>query len=250
MKNFLAILLTLAVAAAGFLLPEWLLREERLPTVELEASPVQISSDTSSDYVWRMQQLADDVYGDRADLLSTYIGMSFSEEQLEELHAEFVKQLELLAQSSVVDSELVEWVTEAESRTVNCYYLFDGTAVNGLRMAQLRVGTTHWNLTAHMDLESGKLSRLTVSGTPGYLPTFRPRTVYSWYDMLRGYADYLGLAQANPQLAPGIADSPREYYETITADRLCAAASSGGWLETRILQDNTGTTLCVFRAGK
>ena len=69
MKNWLIILLVAAVVAAGAFLPELLLKWSRPPELDMEVQQVAVTSQSSSDYTWRMGTLAESFYGEGEQLL-------------------------------------------------------------------------------------------------------------------------------------------------------------------------------------
>ena len=70
MKNWLIILLVAAVVAAGAFLPELLLKWSRPPELDMEIQQVAVTSQSSSDYTWRMGTLAESFYGEGERLLA------------------------------------------------------------------------------------------------------------------------------------------------------------------------------------
>lgn len=251
MRNLLIVLLTVLIVAAGLFLPQLLLGREKLPELDTQYQMVTVTSEDSSDYAWRMQMIGDHYYADRDDLMSSYISGAFSQVELYDLRIQFEEELEKLAERKVISEEMLKEILEEDSFTVNCFYIFDTNDLAGFRIAVMNFASSGWSASITMDLESGKLGRIEFKAEQWRKLSFRPDTVYSWYDIVRGYADYLGLAQAAFQMRPDEIPAT-EYYEKITADSLIAKVDGSGdaWLETRVLQSGLTTTLCVFQGGR
>lgn len=250
MRNLLIVLLTVVIVVMGALLPQFLLGRTNTPALDTEYQQLSITSEDSSDYAWRLEMVGDHYYADRSDLMSSYISGAFNEEQLGEMHGQFERQLEELTRKRILSTKLLDEIRQAENYTINCFYIFDTKDLAGFRIAVMNVSGTGWSSTITMDMESGKLARLELTREAWKNLPFRPESVVSWYDTLRSFADYLGLAQTEFQLLDQDADTT-EYYEKITQDRLSAlVAGSPSWVETRVLQNSYTTTLCVFQGGR
>ena len=59
MKNWMVILLAAAVVIAGAFLPELLLKSNSQPELDMTYQQVTITSQSSSDYTWRMERMAE-----------------------------------------------------------------------------------------------------------------------------------------------------------------------------------------------
>lgn len=254
MKNILIILLTVLVVAAGAFLPELLLKRDSPMDLELDYQQVMISSESSSDYVFRMEQLADFYFGEGSHLLSNYLSEEVPDENGSEASAQFLTALETLCAGGVIPQNVLETVMKCTDSRIRYYYLFDTESVSGFRMAEYIASGRNWRVCLIMDVESGKLARVEYSGSQlipdnnGY-----PDGFTSWYDVLRNYADYLGLSETmymSEQTSPE--GTARRYYDDRTADRLTARVSDGGtgWLELRVLRDNYQITAAVYHGGK
>ena len=83
-------------------------------------------------------------------------------------------------------------------------------------------------------------------------------TVYpqsSWYDVLRGYAQYLGLdttPNATPEAVTPTLQQARHYYDSITVDKWTSPMVSGdsAWMELRVLREDYLATIAVYHGGK
>lgn len=249
MRNLLIVLLAAALVIAGAFLPQMLLNRQQVPELRSEYQLVNVTSEDSSDYAWKMRMLGDHYYADREDLMSTYISGAFSEQETKELRGKFEKELAELVRKKVISTDLLDAVLGEETSTINCFYIFDTGSLAGFRIAVMTVGGKGWQATVTLELESGKIGRIeTVIETWRKLPV-RPEAVYSWYDTLRGYGDYLGLSQSAFSLPEQVEST--EHLEKITQDRLTAQfPDSAEWLQIRAMQYGITTTLCVYSGGE
>lgn len=262
MKNLLIVLLTVLLVVLGAFLPGLLMQLGSEPDMDLQYQQVNITSETSSDYAWRMEQIAERYYGDGEDQLTTYISQTTfrAEEQedgelpeSEELER-FFSELDQLGRMGVVPAELLDWLREGRTHRISYYYIFDESAASGFRVAELRTATDTMEILLAMDMQSGKLAKIGYSGTDLQKENiYFPENFSSWYDVLRAYADYLGmssqgLAVPDVQLDDS-SSSVRRYYEDITADKLAAHVTSGGdsWLELRVFRDSHNVAVAVYR---
>lgn len=250
MRNLLIILLTVLVVIAGTFLPEYLLKHNAGPEVNMDYQLVSITSQSSSDYAWRMERIAEHYFGEGEHLLTTYISEVVPDEEdteLDLLRQELNKLIEMGAVHPAVGEVLAVRLCR-----IRYYYLFDSEAVSGFRIAELSDSGTNWSVSLCLDVESGKLAAVRYGGThffPGTTPT--PNGTSGWYDMLRPYADYLGLGAAVTASNPDLSEQPaRRYYEDCTADRLTARLSGTAWLEVRALKETSRLSLCVYSGGK
>lgn len=263
MRNLLIVLLTAVLVVVGAFLPRLLLDNAMEPELELEYQQVAISAETSSDYAWRMERIATYQYGDDPDLLSTYIPVDMNSDDARELQEQLMKQIAVLADQGVLSQTIAaELLTDENLQwDVHCFYLFDQGAINGLRIAMFDVMRTFANgvidqqFYATMDVESGKICSLhTVGSVWGINANLFGQEASSRYDILRAFADYLGLS-SGAITAPAIdKNNPgRNYYESYTVERLAANLPTSGsaWLETRIMIPSPDSAfLCVFQGGK
>lgn len=254
MKNWLIILLAVLIVAAGAFLPELLLRTAPQPELELDYGQVAVTSQSSSDYTWRMERIGEKYFGEGEHLLSTYISEEGPDQQSREGWEQFRQELERLQELGVLPQQLQTLLEENQDYRIRYYYLFDSEAVSGFRIAEFTASAVNWRLTATMDVESGRLAKVAYGGSlliPG--GTVYPQT--SWYDVLQDYAQYLGLnttpssTSQTPTLTP---EGARQYYESITADKWTAPMAGGGsaWLELRVLRENYLATIAVYNGGK
>ncbi|MGM9603762.1 MAG: hypothetical protein ACI3XG_01725 [Faecousia sp.] len=253
MKNWMVILLAAIVVVAGAFLPEVLLQKGSQPELSMEYQQVVITSQSSSDYTWRMERMAEHYFGEGEQLLSTYISEEAPGEG--EGYEQFLTELDKLAELGTIPELALETLKSGTDYRIRYYYLFDSQAVGGFRIAELTAADTNWRIFACMDVESGKLARVDYGGSkliPGRIAY--PET--SWYDVLRGYAQYLGLSttpaavqEEKPELA---ASSVRQYYEENTADKWTARMASGdsAWMELRVLRSEYLATVAVYNGGK
>lgn len=250
MRNLIIILLTVLVVITGAFLPEILLKRDTEPVVNMDYQQVSITSQSSSDYAWRMERIGEHYFGEGEHLLMTYISeveSSDTDNEIVTLQAE----LNGLIAQGVVHPAVGEMLADQPMR-VRYYYLFDSEAVSGFRIAELEASGVGWDVSLCVDVVSGKLAKIHYGGSrliPGGNAV--PVGNSGWYDMLRGYADYLGLGNSIPTVQTDSADQPaRRYYELSTADRLTAHLTGSEWLEVRALKESGGLTLCVYNGGK
>ncbi len=247
MKNWLIILLVAAVVIAGAFLPELLLKWSPPPELHMEVQQVAVTAQNSSDYTWRMDTLAESWFGEGEQLLTTYISQSTPEDGDGTEYALFLSEFDRLAQSGILPQQVRELLREDTDYRIRIYYMFDRQAVSGLRYAEFTASASGWQVHAFMDMESGRLVRLDYGGSR--LDT-DPQT--SWYDVLRSFGQYLGLSDTAVADTAAESQGARKYYDSITVDRRTAPVTSGGsaWLELRILRENDGVILTVYRGGK
>lgn len=254
MKNRMILLLAVLVVAAGAFLPELLLRADPQPELDLDYGRVSITSQSSSDYTWRMERIAEKYFGEGEHLLSTYISEEGPDQQSREGYDQFRQELERLQELGVLPAQLQTLLEENQDYRIRYYYLFDSEAVSGFRIAEFTAADTNWRVSACMDMESGRLAKVAYGGSlliPG--GTVSPQS--SWYDVLQGYAQYLGLHTTpnNPSQIPALTtEGARQYYEGITVDKWVAPMASGesAWLELRVLRENYLATVAVYHGGK
>ena len=254
MKKWILLLLAAVTVIAGAFLPELLLKASPLPELDTDYPKLTISSQSSSGYTWRMERIAEHYFGEGEHLLFTYISEETPEQGDGEGYRQFLAQMEALAQRGVLPESVGNALKEGGSYRINYYYLFDSQAVSGFRIAEFSASDTNWRITACMDVESGLLAKVEYSGSrliPGGAAT--PES--SWYDVLRGYAEYLGLSttpekipEENAQLT---AEGTRQYYEEHTADKWRAQMASGdpAWMELRVIRSDHMSTIAVYNGG-
>lgn len=254
MKNWIVILLALLVVIAGAFLPELLLRADSQPELDLDYHQVSITSQSSSGYTWRMDQIGEKYFGEGDHLLSTYISEEVPGQQSQEGYAQFREELARLADLGVIPEAVTALLEEEQDYRIRYHYLFDSESVSGFRIAEFTAAAANWRISACMDVESGKLAKVEYGGSqliPG--GTVYPRS--SWYDVLRGYAQYLGMdttPNATPEAVTPTLQQARHYYDSITVDKWTSPMASGdsAWMELRVLREDYLATIAVYHGGK
>lgn len=254
MKNWIIILLALLVVIAGAFLPELLLGADSLPELDLDYGQVSVTSQSSSGYTWRMEQIGEKYFGEGEHLLSTYISEEGPEQQSQEGYAQFREELGQLMDLGVIPQNIETLLEEKRDYHIRYYYLFDNESVSGFRIAEFTASAANWRISACMDVESGKLAKVEYGGSrliPG--GTVYPQS--SWYDVLRGYAQYLGLdttPNATPEAVTPTLQQARHYYDSITVDKWTSPMVSGDsvWMELRVLREDYLATIAVYHGGK
>ena len=253
MKKWMIGLLAIALVAAGAFLPELLLKASPLPEPDINYQPLSISSQSSSDYTWRMERIAEHFFGEGEHVLFTYISEETPEQGSFEGHDQFLRELTSLTELGVLPEQVISYLDGSERYRINYYYLFDSQSVGGFRIADFSASGTGWQVNACMDVESGKLAKIDYSGSrlvPGVaaLPASR------WSDVLRGYAQYLGLdtTPEKTQEQTILEGGARQYYEEHTADKWTShmASGSAGWMELRVIRGDHQAVVAVYNGGK
>lgn len=257
MKNLLIVLLTAAIVIAGAFLPKYLLEKSGTPELDMNYQQVTVNSESSSDYAWRMEQIAEHYYGDGSSQLSTYYSTLEEENEREELWDQFLRELFQLSEQKVLAPDILPEIKEVPDYSIRLFYIFDSDTVSGFNVAELTAAAGDWQLTATMDVESGKLARIQTLGKQwGSANFLRSPEASSWYDSLRGYADYLGMEQSSIRVPDREGDpaalTVRKYFEEKTLDRLAANITGQGntWMELRALQETNQASICVYQGGK
>ena len=254
MKKWMILLLTLLVVIAGAFLPEILLKAASLPELDKDYPMPAISSQSSSGYTWRMERIAEHYFGEGENLLSTYISEETPEQGDGEGYRQFAAQLNTLSTQGVIPEEVSTLLESDRNYRINYFYLFDTQAVSGFRIAEFSVSDTNWHITACIDMESGLLAKVEYGGSrliPG--GAAYPKT--SWYDVLRDYAEYLGLSTTPEKHSENTAQltigGTRQYYEEHTADKWRAKMASGdsAWMELRVIRSDYMATIAVYNGG-
>ena len=253
MKNWLLILLAAAVVIAGAFLPELLLNLSTLPEMDLDYRELSVSSESSSDYSWRLDTLAEFYFGEGVDLLNTYISQTSGEDGNDEAIDQFRTEVGELSATGVVPETVQTLLEESTDYRIRRYYMFDNTAVSGFRFAELTAASSNWRIFLCMDMESGKLVRIDYGGSllfPG--GQVAPQT--SWYDVLRAFGAYLGMSDQQLSVTgeQDASTGARKYYDDNTADlrRAELRSGDGAWLEVRALKENYAATVTVYRGRK
>lgn len=253
MKKWMILALTAALVAAGAFLPEALLRAAPLPELDVEGQPLSITSQSSSDYTWRMERIAEHYFGEGEHLLFTYISEETQDQGDGAGYRQFQEQLTELTELNVLPDQLAELLEAPPRYRINYYYLFDSQTVSGFRIAEFSVSGINYQVDACMDVESGRLAKVEYSGSRlipgGYVV---PKS--SWYDVLRGYAQYLGMdtTPEKGQEQPVLEGGARQYYDEHTADKWMSHMASGGsaWMELRVIRQDRQATVAVYNGGK
>lgn len=249
MRNLIIIALTALLVAACAFLPELFLRNTTLP--ELEQQSITVTADTTSDYAWRMGRIGEYYYGDGENLLTTYISQVSAEEAGEESWNQFFSELNQLTAAGVVPSTVSELLVENTNYRIRYYYLFDSEALSGFRIAEFVASGKEWAVNLCMDVDSGKLAKVEYSGSR-LIPSndAYPENFTSWYDVLRGYGEYLGLTGIPKPVVVQPQTQARLYYDSNTADQWFGTTTSTAWMELRVLRENLKLTITVYNAGK
>lgn len=247
MKNWLIILLVAAVVIGGAFLPELLLMCSPPPELNMQVQQVAVTALNSSDYIWRMDTLAESWFGEGEQLRTTYISQPSAEDGQGEEYALFLSEFDRLSQSGILPRQVRELLREDTDCRIRIYYMFDSLAVNGFRYGELTASGSGWKLSAFMDMESGRIVRLDYGGTG-----IGTAAQSSWYDVLRSFGQYLGLSDTASAGTAVETQGARKYYDSVTVDRRTAPIGSGGsaWLELRVLRENDGVRITVYRGGK
>ncbi len=255
MKNWIIVLLAVLVVLLGAFAPEVLLNHLSQPEVDMDYQQVSVSSESSSDYTWRMTCLAEHYFGEGEHLLPTYISEVEPSEEGNEIHTQFLTELNRLIDAGVAPEQLRRLLDGNLNYHIRFYYLFDANAVSGFRFAEFLAAGTNWRITMCLDVESGKLAKLEYGGSE-LIQGGSATPLGSWYDVLREYAEYLGLSTTpitTPERPEEVeASSVRQYHDSCTADKWTAPMASGGsaWLELRVLRENYLATVAVYDGGK
>ena len=253
MKKWMILALAAVLVAAGAFLPEALLRAAPLPELDVEGQPLSITSQSSSDYTWRMERIAEHYFGEGEHLLFTYISEETQDQGDGAGYRQFQEQLTGLTELNVLPDQLAELLEENPRYRINYYYLFDSQTVSGFRIAEFSVSGINYQVDACMDVESGRLAKVEYSGSrliPG--GSVVPKS--SWYDVLRGYAQYLGMdtTPEKGQEQPVLEGGARQYYDEQPADTGMSHMASGGsaWMELRVIRQDRQATVAVYNGGK
>ena len=255
MKKWMILLLTATVVMAGAFLPGILLKASPLPVLDTDYPMLTLSSKSSSDYTWRMERIAEHYFGEGEHLLFTYIGEETPESAEAEGFGQILNQLDALAERGVLPSAVCSQLKNIRNYRINYHYLFDTQAVSGFRIAEFSASDTNWRISACMDVESGLLAKVEYGGSL-LIPGGAASPESSWYDVLRGYADYLGLS-TTPEKSQGDStqlsgEGTRQYYEDHTADIWRARMASGdsAWMELRVIRGDYTAVIAVYDGGK
>lgn len=255
MKNWIIVLAAVLAVLLGAFLPEVLLSRLSHPEVDMDYQQVSVSSESSSDYTWRMKCLAEHYFGEGEHQLTTYISEVEPSEEGSEIHTQFLTELNRLEDAGVAPEQLRQLLDGNLNYHIRYYYLFDADAVSGFRFAEFLAAGTNWRIVMCLDVESGKLAKLEYGGS-SLIQGGSATPLGSWYDVLREYAEYLGL-NTTPIATPerpeeAEASSVRLYHDSCTADKWTARMASGGsaWLELRVLRENYVATIAVYDGGK
>lgn len=252
MKNWMILILAAAVVVAGAFLPELLMKWSAPPELEMDYQQVVITSQSSSDYTWRMDTLAEHYFGDGEELRNTYISQTAAEDGQGEEYHQFLSELTQLVSSGVVPETVKTLLEESPDYRICYYYMFDSVAVNGFRYAELTAAGTNWRIFLSMDVESGKLVRLDYGGSRLY-PGGEVLPQSSWYDVLHAFGSYLGLSDSGAILkTEQPSQGARVYYDAATADTWSArvSGSDSAWVELRALKENYTAIITVYRGEK
>ena len=123
MKKWMILLLAIALVAAGAFLPELLLKASPLPEPDINYQPLSISSQSSSDYTWRMERIAEHFFGEGEHVLFTYISEETPEQGSFEGHDQFLRELERLTELGVLPEQVISYLDGSERYPVSYTHL-------------------------------------------------------------------------------------------------------------------------------
>lgn len=221
MKSKSGLLLSLAVLAAviaGLVLPEYLLRLDKAPSFDLDGyQTVEISTSASTDYAWRLRVISSFfMRGGTDDYTYSDVTEQYSPEQRDNIHQQFIAQLEELENQGVLAPGAAEKATR--SRWIDSYitFLFDPAEIRGTQCALVSVSDTDESgmlmVAGIMDLESGK-----ILGLSGYTSVWlglmdrisAEETTHR--EILSSFAEYLGIGEA-AEGSGANEEPPRDIY--------------------------------------
>lgn len=261
--SFLWILLAAAVVFACWQLPGFVLTRMGTPNFAMDYQTVEISSQASTDYFWRLktavrQQMYYTANLDDPALQETVITDRYSEEERGILTDQVLKEVQTLADGGVFPSTVLDMMRQAVSN-VEVMYLFDAGTLRGFPYARFsfvldrestgKTAGTYQVVHMYTDLSSGKIFILRCYGfsteeiEKGYTGVSR-----FWYDPLRSFADYLGLGADTTANTQGESALEGYDYESIyTVDLLGVESPDGnGWFELRAVQDAGGQSFALL----
>lgn len=261
--SFLWILLAAVVVFAGWFFPEFVLTRMGTPNFAMNYQTVEISSQTSTDYFWRLktavrQQRYYTVNMTDPGLQETVITDRYSEEERGILTAQALKEAQTLVDGGVFPSTVLEMMRQAVSN-VEVMYLFDADTLRGFPYARLsfvldrenskKAVSTYQVVHLNTDLSSGKIYTLRCYG-------FSPEDIQAgydgagafWYDPLRGFADYLGLGADTTANLQGESAPEDTDYESVYTVGIQGVESPEGddWFELRAVQDAAGKNFAIL----
>lgn len=247
MRNLGIVILVLAIVAAGAFAPQLALAISPEPELDADYRELNLGAESSSDYAWRLERIAAFNHGNAEDLLTTYVPIEPDSQEYDDLMGQLWKQLGILGESGILSQSFLEQLEESAREgdvDATSYYLFDRKLIGGMRILVTSIFSDGQAFSVTMDQESGKICTVTGNGVRWGQEHIFLRDSESRYDILRRFADYLGLSQSAIQ----VPTSPDEYYESITAERLAAnLPGSESWLETRLLRSTNSVTVCIYR---
>lgn len=251
--NFLWILLTAAVTAAGFFLPRLALSRQGTPNFAMNYQTVEISSRTSTDYAWRLKTLTRQqmLYWEtdtlaESGIQETDITDRYSAEEQGNMIAQLLKEAQKLVEGKVIPAAVLQMM-ETGSCRVEIQYLFDAETLRGFPYGRFsfvlesggKQQDSYQVVHVCADLSGGKIYELRGYGFGGQeITEDYPVDMGSWQERLRSFADYLGLGETtvDNRKNPG-GETPYEPYGTDA--RLGALSPDGdGWFELRAVQDS------------
>lgn len=258
--SFLWLLLAAVVVFAGWFLPGFVLNRMGTPNFTMEYQTVEVSSQTSSDYVWRLKTEVRQLLYQRTSLAEPYqdtaITDRYSEEEQGLLIAQALREFRTLAEGNVFPSTVLDMMEEADSSVV-VLYLFDPSTLRGFSYARFsfvldksgKKGGTYQAVDLVSDLSSGKIIGLCCYGfSPDQIESGYSGDTWFWHDPLRGFADYLGLgADTTENLIGEAAPEAYSYADEYTVDLLGVGSPDGsGWFELRTVLDSDGQNFSLL----
>ena len=261
--SFLWVLLAAAVVFAGWFFPDFVLTRMGTPNFAMNYQSVEISSQASTDYFWRLktavqQQRYYTVNMTDPGLQETVITDRYSEEERGILTTQVLKEAQTLVEGGVFPSTVLDMMRQAAS-DVEIMYLFDAETLRGFPYARFSfvldresggksVGTYQ---VVHMqtDLSSGKIFTLRCYGfSPEEIEKGYTGVGQFWHDPLRSFADYLGLgADTNVNLEGESAPEGTDYESVYTVGIQGVESPDGNdWFELRAVQDAVGKNFALL----
>lgn len=227
LSGWILSLAVLAVVIAGLVLPEYLLKLDKSPAFDLDGyQTVEISSTDSTDYAWRLRLIANfSAYGWDSSITYSDVTERYSQEQLENIHQQFVTQLGELESRGVLAPGTVENVSRSEHIESYITYLFDSVEVRGIQSVQVYISDPDEPglliLSGVMDLESGKILELRgwTSAWSELMARVGTKETTA-QEILESYSEYLGLEEASEETEI-VGQRPPNFYsndETYSAE--------------------------------
>lgn len=255
--SFLWIFLAAVTVFAGWFFPEFALTKAGTPNFPLNYQTVEVSSQDSTDYFWRLKTAVRNQMGITANMESpgfqeTVITDRYTEEEQGILTNQALKEARTLVDAGVFPSTVLDMMREAVSQ-IEVLYLFDSNTLRGFPYVRFyfyldrdeikgseKTAYTYQTVFLNTDLSSGKIFGLSCYGFPpeeiekGYADEG-----WFWHDPLRSFADYLGLGADTSANLEG--ESAPEADDYVFADTVgiqgVESPDGNGWFELRVMQN-------------